>query len=212
MIKIRENVSASLWRYCDTNENPADVITRFSSSNNSLENLSNNSVWWDGPLLLKGLKEQCLFAKDKHGNKKHKMYEKIADEFNKETLKKTASLVALLKDVYKIEKVISIKNISDVNNLFRLSAWVLRFITNLKKKSRNEKLNLDKFIPSSEINYAKILWLQANQQTLEEGQNFINLKDTLRLEKGKIELYHTMSRIGNADSLSYDTKYPHYFE
>ena len=95
------------------------------------------------------------------------MYEKIADEFNNETLNKTANLVALSKEVYSIEKVISIKNISDVNNLFRFSAWVLRFITNFKKKGRNEKLSLDKFIQSSEINYAKILWLQANQQTLE---------------------------------------------
>ena len=28
------------------------------------------------------------------------------------------------------------------------------------KKRRNEKLNLNKFIQSSEINHAKILWLQ----------------------------------------------------
>ena len=89
-----------------------------------------------------------------------------------------------------------------------MSAWVLRFITNLKKKLLKEKLNLNKSIQSSEINYAKILWLQANRRTLEEGQNFVNLKHTLRLEKDKNELYHTMSRIGNADSLSYDTKYP----
>ena len=112
-----------------------------------------------------------------------------------------------MKEVYRIEKVINIKNVSDVNKLFRLSVWVLRFITNLKKKRRSEKLNLDKFIQSSEINYAKILWLQANQQTLEEGQNFINSKHTLRLEKDKNELYRAMSRIGNADSLLYDTKY-----
>ena len=44
VIKNRENVNASLWRYCDTKENPADIITRFSSSNNSSENLSNNSI------------------------------------------------------------------------------------------------------------------------------------------------------------------------
>ena len=91
-------------------------------------------------------------------------------------MSKTANLVALSKDVYSIEKVSSIKNISDVNKSFRLSVWVLRIITNLKKKCRNEKLNLDKFIQSSEINYGKILWLQVNQQTLEDGQNFINLK------------------------------------
>ena len=158
-------------------------------------------------MFLKGIKGQCLFAEDKHENKKHEMYEKIADEFNKETLNKTENLVAWLKEVYRIEKVINIKNVSDVNKLFRLSVWVLRFITNLKKKRWSEKLNLDKFIQSSEINYAKILWLQANQQTLEEGQNFINSKHTLRLEKDKNELYRAMSRTGNADSLLYDTKY-----
>ena len=89
-----------------------------------------------------------------------------------------------------------------------MSSWVLRFITNLKKKRQIEKLNLDKFIESSEINHAKIFWLQANQQTLEEGQNFINLKNTLRLEKDKNELYRAMSRISNVDSLTYDTKFP----
>ena len=80
---------------------------------------------------LKEIKEQCLFAEDKHGNKKHKMYEKIAEEFNKETLSATANLVALSKGVHSIEKIISIKIdvnklISDVNKLFRLSAWVLQ--------------------------------------------------------------------------------------
>ena len=41
-------------------------------------------------------KEQCLFIEDKHENKRHGMYEKIADEFNKETISKTTNLVALL--------------------------------------------------------------------------------------------------------------------
>ena len=57
-------------------------------------------------MFLKEIKEQCSFTEDRHGNKKYEMYEKIADEFNKETLSKTANLVALSKDVYSIEKVI----------------------------------------------------------------------------------------------------------
>ena len=52
-------------------------------------------------MFLKEIKEQCLFTEDKHRNKKHEIYEKIADEFNKEILSKTANLVALLKDVLK---------------------------------------------------------------------------------------------------------------
>ena len=69
-----------------------------------------------------------------------------------------------MEDVCSTVKVIHIENVSDVNKLFRLSAWVLCFITNLKKKRRNEKVNLDKFIQFSETNYVKILWLQGNQQ------------------------------------------------
>ena len=80
-----------------------------------------------------------------------------------------ANLVALSKGVCSIEKVISIKNVSDINKLFCFSVWVLRFITNLKKKHLNERSNSDKFIQSTEISYAEILWLQANQQRLEEG-------------------------------------------
>ena len=77
-------------------------------------------------MFLKENEEQCLFAEDKHGNKKHEMYEKIAEEFNKETFSKTANLVALSKDVHSIEKIISIKIASDASKLFRLSAWVLQ--------------------------------------------------------------------------------------
>ena len=50
------------------------------------------------------------------------MYEEIVEEFNKETLRKSANLVALSKDVCSFEKVINIKNVSDVNKLFRLFA------------------------------------------------------------------------------------------
>ena len=40
------------------------------------------------------------------------------------------------------------------------------------------------------------------------GAKFYQLKSYLYLEKDKNEFYRAMSRIGNADSLSYDTKYP----
>ena len=141
VIKIRENVNIYLWRYCGTEENPADIITRLSSLNNSSDNLSKNSIGWDGPLFLKEIKEQSLFTEDMHENKNHEMYEKIVDKFNMETLSKLGHLVALSKDVCSTEKVTNIKNVSDVDKLFRLSAWVLRFIRNLKKR-RSKKLNL----------------------------------------------------------------------
>ena len=84
----------------------------------------------------------------------------------------------------------------------------IAFYYKFEEEKSKRKLILEKFIQSPDINYSKILWLQANQQTLEERQNFIDLKNNLYLEKDKNELYCAMSRIGNADSLPYDTKYP----
>ena len=40
----------------------------------------------------------------------------------------------------------------------------------------------------------------------------LSIKKFIYLGQDKNEFYRAMSRIGNADSLSYDTKYPHYFE
>ena len=67
--------------------------------------------------------------------------------------------------------------------LFRLSAWVLRFVTNLKKKHSGRKLNLNRFISTSEIRFVKLLWIQENQAILENPDNFNNLKSSLRLQK-----------------------------
>ena len=48
-----------------------------------------------------------------------------------------------------------------------------------EEETSKRKIKFRLFIRRSEINYANILLLQANQQTLEEGQNFIDLKNTL---------------------------------
>ena len=45
VIEIRKNVAPKLWRYCNTKENPAGLITRDGSS-------INNNLWWHGPLFL----------------------------------------------------------------------------------------------------------------------------------------------------------------
>ena len=46
VIKILEIVKPSLWNYCNTKENPGDIITRFRP-----HDLSSNSLWREGPFL-----------------------------------------------------------------------------------------------------------------------------------------------------------------
>ena len=56
VIKIRESVKPSLWNYCNTKENPTDIIT-------STHDLSSNSLWWEGPCFLKDINEETLRTK-----------------------------------------------------------------------------------------------------------------------------------------------------
>ncbi|CAB3984426.1 integrase core domain [Paramuricea clavata] len=42
---IQENVAPVHWRFCPGESNPADLLTR----GQSLQSLTNNSVWWHGP-------------------------------------------------------------------------------------------------------------------------------------------------------------------
>ena len=59
VIKTRESVKSSLWNYCSTKENPADIITWFHP-----HDLSSNSLWWEGPFFLKHINEETLCTKE----------------------------------------------------------------------------------------------------------------------------------------------------
>ena len=59
VIKIRESVKPSLWNYCNTKENPVDIITRFRP-----HDLSSNFLWWEGPFFLKDVNEKTLCTKE----------------------------------------------------------------------------------------------------------------------------------------------------
>ena len=81
-------------------------------------------------------------------------------------LVESTTVVSISKEVSSTGKVINIEHFSDLIKLFRLSAWVLRFVINLKKKHSGQKLNLNRFISTSEIRFVKLLWIQENQAKL----------------------------------------------
>ena len=48
LIAIRDNVHPDNWKYCSTNENPTDIITKIKTCG-----ISANNLWWEGPHFLK---------------------------------------------------------------------------------------------------------------------------------------------------------------
>ena len=144
VIKIRESVKPSLWNYCNTKENPADKITRFRP-----HDLSSNSLWWEGPFFLKDINEETLCTKENLEIETQKNDAEFISEFGRAIINKSTTLVSISKEVFSIGNVINIEHFSDLIKLFRLSAWVLRFVINLKKKHSGRRLNLNRFNSTS---------------------------------------------------------------
>ena len=161
VIKIRESVKPSLWNYCNTKENPADIITRFRP-----HDLSSNSLWWEVPFFLKDINEETLCTKENLEIETQKNDAEFITEFGREIINKSTTLVSISKEIFGTGNIINIEHFSDLIKLFRLSAWVLRFVTNLKKKHSGRKLNLNRFISTSEIRFVKLLWIQENQAVI----------------------------------------------
>ena len=174
-----------MWNYCNTKENPADKITRFRP-----HDLSSNSLWWEGPFFLKDINEETLCTKENLEIETQKNDAEFITEFGREIINKSTTLVSTSKEVFGIGD-INIEHFSDMK-LFRLSAWVLRFVTNLKKKHSGRKLKLNKFISTSEIRFAKLLWIQENQAKLENSDNINNLKNSYVYKR--IQMIYTVHR------------------
>ena len=163
VIKIRESGKPSLWNYCNTKENPIDIITRFRP-----HDLLSNSLWWEGPFFLKDINEETLCTKENLEIETQKNDAEFITEFGREIINKSTTLVSISKEIFGTGNIINIEHFSDLIKLFRLSAWVLRFVTNLKKKHSGRKLNLNRLISTSEIRFVKLLWIQKKSRKIRE--------------------------------------------
>ena len=160
-------------------------------------------MWWDGPLFIKTLKEESLkdqklcenilFNDENSYNNKQ-----FQEEFNNEVFLNSKNLSILSEEKFSIENIINVEHFSNVNKLYRVTAWVFRFVNNSKQKWKKQKLNLENFINSSEIQHVKLTWIRANQYELKQSKNFKDLDNSLSLQKDENNLYRSTSRINKA--------------
>ena len=106
-----------------------------------------------------------------------------------------------------IDNIMDTKRYSNLNKLYIVTSFVMRFIGNLRRKRNNEQLLLEDVITLDEISQAKRVWLKANQDVLRHGSNFHNLKQQLNLFEDEFSFLHCKGRLLNAE-LPYSTKYP----
>ena len=105
-----------------------------------------------------------------------------------------------------VDKIIKTSNYSDINRLFRATAFVMRFVKNLFRKVKGENLKLFNYADASEIYEAKIHWIKANQLLLLKKENYENSSKnlTLKFDEENIIRYYSHLKNGNKNSNNHE--------
>ena len=106
---------------------------------------------------------------------------------------------------YSIAKIIDV-NKFNVLKLFRVTAFVLRFINNVKKKIKKKEIALKSHVTTIEMSEAKLLWLQDNQSQLKQSKSYLEIKNTLNLHEDDM-LIRSYNRLKNV-KIPFDNKAP----
>eukprot|EP00794_Sanderia_malayensis_P010622 gene10622-biopygen7761 len=139
--RINQILEANItWKYCSTEIKPADLGTRGTTQEKLQESLN----WWRGPEWLTKQQEQPIH------------FLSLAEEEEKQ--QKTA--ITMTTEINSIGSCIDVNRCNNATKLFRVTAWVLRFIKNARRASRKSS----KVLEAEEIEAAENVWMKECQQ------------------------------------------------
>ena len=143
-------------------------------------------MWWKGPEFL-----YYYFEESSHGRKNVDLVnleDSLLTQYNDE-VKNICSVNLCLSCKKYISKIIDLSRFSNLRKFYFLTASVLRFVYNLKRRVNGKSLKLT-FIDCDEFQSAQKLWLKISQKELSlDGKCFTNLENHLRLVKDGNEIY-----------------------
>ena len=190
-----------VWHHVRGMENPADLVSRGTSP----ITLMSSTLWWKGPLWLQGLQEtsetvrlpeqidpslECLREMKVHS--RHQTEE-------------TAILVVKGSAQVGISEAIRCEDYSNVFKLLRVTAYVLRFVRNLKARFNRDVIVGP--LTKEELVVSEVLWLREMQASLQSDVKFTQQCIQLGVVKDENEVMRCKGRLGNSP-LQPSAKYP----
>ena len=121
--------------------------------------------------------------------------------------KKVNVMVAVTETPIGVSQVIDINKYSTLRKLLRITAWVKRFVENLKAKKEGKNLNVES-LNAKEVTSAEKLWIKDVQSTLTQSSSFKKTQNHLGIVEMEGILV-CMGRLERSD-LSSEAKYPIY--
>ena len=147
------------WMYCPTESNPADLGTRGTTA----AKLQDCGKWWEGPT--------WLMTRESWPTQP----QAIASEEAKEEMRQATAVIATTEVTPGISSCIDVRKYGSGKQLFRITAWILRFVNKLRGRSAetSETLTVD------EIKAAEDAWIkdiQNQHQPTTEQVNQLGLR------------------------------------
>ena len=178
------------WRHCPGTDNPADTGSRGISA----DVLKNSKLWWHGPLWL--IKDKSLWPQTL-----------VLDEPSEAQEEKRKTNVLLVTENQKpgVSQVIEIGKYSSLDKLLRITAYVCRFIRNLKAKRTGEEIIVEP-LTVPEIMLAERFWIMEVQAELQNESKYNLLVQQLGIEENQ-GILRCRGRLENAD-LEMEGKFP----
>jgi len=195
VVEIQELTSPSNWLYCTGSENPADHITRGLSASELI-----HSTWLKGPAFLSEIDTSLMCATT---------IPECPHEVN-ELSEELAPVNVVIKSENE-RPVLDITRWGTFTRAVRVTAWVLRFISNLRSEKVSGELSYN------ELTKAKNFLFRHTQkraygtefEKLKAGKNLSKSSSLYKLDPfiGKDNLLRIKGRLEKSQ-LSYDEKHP----
>ena len=200
-LKEIKSLKEVTFKHVSSEDNPADLATRGKSPRELT-----SSIWWMGPTWLKNLEEQWPVFKIPEC--------KTGDVDSKIKGNNVVFEASLLSREDLSREIPQLLNLSDINEsccssllkLVRVTAWVLRFVNNLRKReSYSGPLTV------KELQKARLVWdlyiqYKYYPDILRGSKN--NLRNQLNLQQDDTGLLRCHGRYENATSLNQAMKCP----
>ena len=178
------------WGHVPGVENPADLDSRGVTASH----LKDSKLWWEGPEWLRKEKDQWPISIDLESS------QEIGAE-----RKRANVLIALEKEPNGVRNVIDINRFSNLGKLLRVTAYVKRFVRNLKQRMERKELELGK-LDVKELEEAERTWILDSQQNLKETAKYKKLVENLGVVEEN-EIMVCKGRLANSD-LTFRAKFP----
>ena len=186
--EIRKLIPVECWEHCAGRNNPADIPSRRMTP---LE-LSVNKLWRNGP--------ECLQMSISASSLPDEIPEPCIEEMTAFSRRGVHSLLTHT-GILDMSCVIDCKRYCTAQRLYRITAYILKFISMLRKRAQSPELTIQ------DIAEAERLWILDCQSTLVKDKNFPMWETQFNLLKDDSQIIRCGGRLQNAN-LPFSSKHP----